>query len=173
MNLAEALGLKVWSPSSTPADSAEPAETQQTRALPGPQRPAESCGPDPQPGKVRKIPQQAADAPAQQPRGLQAKSANPQNPQHIVGESSEVPACTAEWLRAQGCAVLPADVAFIHRHLPRATHRRRAILCGYVACWLAAMERELLPHRKENRGRFTANTRLREGRLKEPTDADG
>lgn len=77
----------------------------------------------------------------------------------------ELPSLSLDWLRRQGCHALPDDLDFIRRFLPAAATGRAAILRAYVAAWLAAMEREPLPHRKENRGRFTANTRLREGKL--------
>ena len=91
---------------------------------------------------------------------------NPQNPQPGGNESDETgPACTLEWLRGQGCRVLPEDVAFIAALLPRGARRRNATLRAYVGAWLAAMEREALEHRKDNRGRLVANTALREGKL--------
>lgn len=87
----------------------------------------------------------------------------PECPDLQTDKTDETPACTREWLQSQGCAVMAADVDFIRRHLPR--DRRAATLHAYVATWRAAMDREPLPHRKDNRGRFTANTALREGRL--------
>lgn len=74
-------------------------------------------------------------------------------------------ACTLAWLQSEGCNALPDDVAFLQAYLPRGLRRRKAVLLAYVTAWLAAMEREPLPHRRDNRGRFTANTLLREGRL--------
>jgi hypothetical protein len=73
--------------------------------------------------------------------------------------------CTLEWLRGQGCHVLPEDLRFIEPRLPRGSRRRNAALRAYVGTWRAAMEREPLEHRKDGRGRFAANTALLEGRL--------
>lgn len=72
---------------------------------------------------------------------------------------------TLEWLRGQGCAVDRLDLQFIERCLPSGTARRNATLRAYVRALNDAMDREPKPHRKDNRGRFTANTLLREGRL--------
>lgn len=72
---------------------------------------------------------------------------------------------TPEWFRAQGCEVLREDLVFIKGRLPTGTVKRNAMQRAYAACWLAAMDQEPLSHRKENAGRFAANTALREGLL--------
>jgi hypothetical protein len=83
----------------------------------------------------------------------------------VLRATKHNPPCTLEWLRVQGCYVLPEDVTFIAARLPRGIRPRDATLRAYVAAWLAAMEREPVEHRKEGRGRFAANTALLEGRL--------
>lgn len=86
-------------------------------------------------------------------------------PKACTDKTVKTPACNLAWLRAQGCAVLPADVTFIKQHLPRPPELRTTILRAYVTTWLEAMAREPLQQRRDNRGRFTANTLLREGKL--------
>lgn len=146
-----------------PAESADSAEKTQRRGLRSPQVPAETCGKPRPPRGIRNNPQAPADSTGPVVTGFPQ---NPQNPQPVGAEGEETqPACTLEWLRGQGCYVLPEDVTFIAARLPRDTRRRNATLRAYVATWRAAMEREPLVHRKEGRGRFAANTALLEGRL--------
>lgn len=91
------------------------------------------------------------------PVGASGKNTHPEPPLPV----------TLEWLRGQGCYVLPEDVSFIAAHLPRGTRGRNTTLRAYVTAWLDAMEREPLEHRRDNRGRLVANTALREGKLTE------
>jgi len=158
----------------TPADSADSAEKAQSRGLQSPQVPAGACGKPPAPCGIRTFPQAPADYTGPV---VSCFPHNPQNPQPMLARSDETaPACTLEWLRGQGCNVLPEDVRFIEPRLPRGTRRRRAVLWAYVSAWLDAMERERLEHRRDNQGRLIANTRLREGRLTQhalpPTSSD-
>lgn len=80
-------------------------------------------------------------------------------------ELKNAPACTAEWLRAQGVEPLRDDVPFIERHLPRDPKRRGVVLWRYVEAWHEATDAEPVLHRKANAGTQHANARLREDDL--------
>ena len=161
-------GAKITCSALPSAESAESAESEQWCGLQSPQPVAESCGKPADGDGIRNIPQASADA------GAPINSSFPQNPHNPHGGASDseifspaIPV-TLEWLREQGCAVLPGDLELIKRCLPSGTVRRNAILWAYVRTWHAAMEQEPNLHRKDNRGRFTANTALREGKLSTP-----
>ena len=120
---------------SPPAESADSAEKAQPCGLRSPQVPAETCGKPPAPCGIRNNPQAPADSTG---RVITGFPHNPQNPQPGSAESEETaPACTLEWLRGQGCHVLPEDVTFIapgYPEAPGAAMRR----CGptYPPGWL-------------------------------------
>ncbi|MAA86735.1 MAG: hypothetical protein CME39_03620 [Haliea sp.] len=59
----------------------------------------------------------------------------------------------------QGVRVLPEDLAFIHRCLP--IKNRDAVIDQYVVVWLEGMKREPMRHKKDNAGRFAANSWIR------------
>lgn len=67
-----------------------------------------------------------------------------------------------EHFRAEGVNVLPDDLLFLRCCLPIKVGPRNTALDHYVSLWLEAMEREPVGHKKENAGRFAANTWLRE-----------
>ena len=148
-----------------PAESAEPAENQQRRGLRNPQLLAETCGKPAGPARNPQNPQLPADSETLAPPDFPHNPQNPQNPQGYFGKKEKTPAPTMEWLASQGCEALPGDIQFLRRMLPQATQRRNAILAAYVSAWLEAAQREPEQHRRQNKGRFTANTWLREGRL--------
>ena len=145
------------------AETADTAESAQSRWQRDPQPAADSRGKLMPPYGLRIDPQ----APAEATSGV--ATCFPHIPRNPLPERMEtgkaVPACTLEWLHEQGCNVLPDDVRFLESWLPRGSKRRNTILLAYVDTWLDAMKREPREHRKDNRGRFTANTRLREGKL--------
>jgi hypothetical protein len=86
-------------------------------------------------------------------------------PEKTNVEAHTAPACTAEWLRAQGVEPLREDPPFIEQHLPVEPGRRAAALRAYVNAWHTAANAETAPQRKQNAGIRHANTLLREGRL--------
>jgi hypothetical protein len=69
---------------------------------------------------------------------------------------------TMEYFRAQGLELLREDLAFLHWHLPKDTASRNKAVVQYIAIWLDAADSEPLDQKKANRGRFAANTWLRE-----------
>ncbi len=75
----------------------------------------------------------------------------------------EIPiSVTREYFADRGVHLLAEDLAFLRWHLPRATQSRNVAIGRYVKTWLHAAEAELVPHRKDNAGRFAANTWFRE-----------
>jgi hypothetical protein len=69
---------------------------------------------------------------------------------------------TMEHFRAQGVELLREDLAFLCWHLPKDTASRNRAIDQYGAIWRDAADRESLGHKKASRGRFAANTWLRE-----------
>ena len=69
---------------------------------------------------------------------------------------------TMEHFRAQGVELLANDLAFLLWHLPKGTAVRNNAINAYIKTWQAAMAGESMVHKKANRGRFAANTWLRE-----------
>jgi hypothetical protein len=69
---------------------------------------------------------------------------------------------TMEHFRAQGVELLREDLAFLCWHLPKDTASRNRAIDQYIATWRDAADSESLGHKKANRGRFAANTWLRE-----------
>ncbi|WP_144244365.1 hypothetical protein [Pseudohaliea rubra] len=102
------------------------------------------------------------------PEAAQTLGATPvtcATPKQSNAETENAPACTAEWLRAQGVEPLRDDPPFIEQHLPIGQAKRAAVLWRYVDAWRAAADAEPQPHRKANAGIRHANTQLREGKL--------
>lgn len=60
-----------------------------------------------------------------------------------------------------GIEISPEDLALLRQRLPFEPRRRDATLAHYRIIWHEAMEAEAVPHKKQNKGRFTANTWLR------------
>ena len=60
-----------------------------------------------------------------------------------------------------GCEVLPDDLPFLQKHLPRDRKRRLVALQQYKVLWEEAALAEPANHKKQNAGRFVANTWLR------------
>lgn len=143
-----------------PAESAESAENQQRRGLRSPHLDAETCGKGGEPGEIRTNPHAHAEAETHVPLGFPH---NPHNPHSPYAEIEKPLPMTREFFRAQGLHMLAEDLAFLRWHLPKPTTARHAAVREYVAIWLRAAEAEPLPHRKDNRGRFAANTWLRAG----------
>lgn len=67
-----------------------------------------------------------------------------------------------EALNFRGIEVTPDDLAFLRHRLPLTPDKRDALLGQYIEIWQRAMQGECAPHRKQNKGRFAANTWLRE-----------
>lgn len=68
---------------------------------------------------------------------------------------------TCQAFKERGIDLLTEDRDFLRRYLPKATKRRRAIVCEYQRRWLEAMAKETKAHRRQNRGRLCANSWLR------------
>jgi hypothetical protein len=61
-----------------------------------------------------------------------------------------------------GLELTRQDLAFLSCYLPFEPNKRSMTLKEYRAIWLDAMAHESMLHRQQNRGRFAANTWLRE-----------
>lgn len=59
------------------------------------------------------------------------------------------------------CELLPDDKDFLILRLPVEIETCRAILQAYKYQWLTGMEKEPVEHKKQNKGRYSANTWLR------------
>ncbi|GAB3285875.1 hypothetical protein [Parahaliea aestuarii] len=161
MNLAEILGLKTWNPQPPPAETADSAETAQPRDSEIPQTPAENCGKEPAAHGIRRNPQSPEESETRTITGVQAKSANPHNPQTLPGVTEQALPVTREHFNSQGVYLLADDLAYLRWHLPTGTSARNAAVREYVRRWHEAMEGEPVEYRKDNAGRRAANTWLR------------
>lgn len=63
--------------------------------------------------------------------------------------------------RLPGCQLLPDDIKFLYNRLPRIPRQRREILQRYWEEWMQGMDNEPVDHKKQNQGRFRANTWIR------------
>ncbi|WP_374962920.1 hypothetical protein [Spongiibacter tropicus] len=66
-----------------------------------------------------------------------------------------------EAFNRDGIEITPDDLAFLRQRLPLTPVKRDALLAQYRETWQQAMQNENAPHRKQNKGRFAANTWLR------------
>lgn len=86
-------------------------------------------------------------------------------PEHRNGvlqpPKSEVVPVNSDYLRSQGADLLAEDLAFLYWHLPKDTLQRSICISRYLTIWLAAFDRELVVHKKQNAGRKAANSWLR------------
>lgn len=166
MNLADLLLANRSYCRPATADSADSAESQQWQGLRSPQVVAESCGMGAGAGGVgykleviRNNPQLVAEAAS---RSTKAFPHNPHNPQGRRAEVEKPLPLAREWFAAQGVELLREDVEFLFRRLPKGTVARNAAIRQYIAQWMQAMDAEPLAQKKINRGRFAANSWLRE-----------
>ena len=66
-----------------------------------------------------------------------------------------------DYAATEGCQLLRDDINFVRQRLnyvPKT--QRRAFMLRYVALWLQAMDEEPIQHKKQNRGRYAANSWL-------------
>ena len=77
-----------------------------------------------------------------------------------LSEEAPLP-LTMEYFRAQRVELLPEDLAFLRWYLPRAAPSRNDAIGRYIDTWLMAAAAEPVLHRKENAGRYAANSWLR------------
>lgn len=158
MNLADLLVPKRPALSTTGAERAERAESQQPCGLRNPPSGAEIGGKPTLTPVFRPDPPDGADS---ETPLLTAFPPNPPNPPGVMQEIENPLPATRAHLATLGLALLPADVALLAWHLPRATSARNQALRAYVHRWRQAMHAEPVEHQKQSRGRFTANTWLR------------
>jgi hypothetical protein len=141
------------------AESADCAESQSGQGLLSPQVLAETCGKRAELGVVRSNPLVAADSTGQ--ATIQSPH-NPHNPHHTAVEIEKPLPVTVEYFSAQGVELLREDLAFLLWLLPKGTASRNKVIREYILIWLEVVDSEPLSHKKANRGRFAANTWLRE-----------
>ncbi len=85
-----------------------------------------------------------------------------------ANKASLLPVVKKLWKPAQiidfmtGCDVLPDDLPFLQKYLPKDRAQRLEVLQQYRLVWEEAAAAEPLPHKKQNRARKAANTWLRE-----------
>lgn len=164
MNLADLLVPKVSSPGKVDTERAEAAEAAESQRSRGPGNPPTAAEKG---GEITPAPAVRPNPPAGADCETRTDTAFPPNPPNPPGEMQEIeqplPA-TREYLASLGLEVLPEDVAFLAWHLPRGTTARNQALREYAHRWRDAMDAEPAQHRKQNRGRFVANTWLQEMR---------
>ena len=160
MKLAELLGLKIWNPEPAPAETADSAENPQRFGLETPQIPAESCGKVPT-TEIRSNPQPLAESEAPVIAKFQEKSANPQNPQSLPEITEPALPITTDCFVGLGMNLLAEDLTFLRKRLPVATQDRNAAVREYVRRWYEGMGAEPAEYRKDNAGRWAANSWLR------------
>lgn len=159
MKLAELLGLKTWNPTSPRTETADSAESAELCRLENPQPLAESCGKKLIPLEIRSNPQPCAESETYVITGFQAKSANPQNPQPLIAEQA-LPSSIV-YFESLGVNLLPDDLTFLRNRLPGDTNGRNVSVREYIRRWHEAMDAEPVNYRKDNAGRYAANTWLR------------
>ncbi len=158
MNLAELLLPKSRYFITKGAERAEQAESQQLQGVQSPPHEAEKGGNDVIFHVIRPNPPAEAEATGQ--ASADAPPNPPFPPAYAIEIEKPLPV-TVDYFYTQGMKLTPDDLAFIARNLPQGTARRNALIRGYVEQWQSASKREARPHRRQNRGRLTANTWLR------------
>lgn len=89
-------------------------------------------------------------------------------PETIAKAETEEPApITREHFAGLGVHLLADDLAFLRWHLPRATAASNAAVREYLRRWYDAMDGEPIEYRKDNAGRRSANSWLRQKFLTE------
>lgn len=83
------------------------------------------------------------------------------NPPFPPPSSQKVLELSIAAFRRDGIELTGEDLAFIRHRLALTPNKRDAQLAEYRERWRTAMEQELAPHKKQNRGRFAANSFLR------------
>tara|TARA_R110000772_G_scaffold48719_1_gene111167 strand:- start:2896 stop:3387 length:492 start_codon:yes stop_codon:yes gene_type:complete len=156
MNLADLLVPKASSPGE--AEGAEGAERQHSQGLENPPTGAEKGGETTPAPAIRPNPPAGVESDT---RTHTVFPPNPPNPPGAMQEIEQPLPATREYLASIGLEALLEDVAFLTWHLPRSTTARNQALRDYVHYWREAMDTEPARHRKQNRGRFAANTWLR------------
>mgnify|MGYP003677197110 FL=1 len=157
MNLIDLLAPKVPKPQTGLAETAEVAESQLSQALENPPPLAGSGGKEFAALKIRHNPPLLAEIESSAITGFPPNP--PNSPAQAVIVEKAVP-LTREYFAAQGVELLREDMEFLFSTLMR----NRAIR-QYITLWVQAIDCEPVSHRKANRGRFAANTWLRECRV--------
>lgn len=159
MNLSDLLVPKSPNPCKGVAEWSEGAESQQPWGLRSPPAEAEKGGETAAAVAIRPNPPGGADS---ETPVVTTFPPNPPNPHGVVLKIEEPLPVTREHLKSLELEPLPEDVAFLAWHLPKCTTARNQAIREYVSRWREAMAAEPLDHCKQNRGRFAANTWLRE-----------
>lgn len=164
MNLVDLLAPKMPKPRPLLAKMAEVADNQQPRGSVSPPHLAESGGILLPALEIRQNPPSLAES--ETPASISfppdpPDPPDPPNPPHRVPEFEKPIPITLDYFASMGVNLMVDDLAFLRWYLPKPTAVRKAAVCDYVKYWLAAMEAEVLPHRKENAGRRAANNWLR------------
>lgn len=113
-------------------------------------RPAQHCTPESPPHLRQELASSKIDG-----TGVSSNPPIPPPSSHKVLELSIAA------FRRDGIELTGEDLAFIRHRLARTPNKRDAQLAEYRERWRTAMEQESAPHKKQNRGRFSANSYLR------------
>jgi len=162
MNLADILLPKTQNNRPPATDCADCAESQQQQGLQSPQAVAESCGKALALAVIRNNPQAVAESAGS---AALAFPHNPQNPQARTAEIEKPLPLTREYFASQGVDLLRDDLAFLFQRLPKGTTARNKAIATYIETWRTEMCSEPLSHKQANRGRFAANSWLRECKI--------
>ena len=139
------------------ADSAESAESPTTSGLQSPPQKAGGGGELNGDEGFRTYQPKRADSAARASTGFQHNPHNPPESNEIL--EKPLPESRAALLQ-QGMELTVDDALFLQKHLPKGTACRNAAIRHYSRLWHQAMSAEPLPHKQQNRGRFTANSWL-------------